>query len=267
MLALICALLAAGLAGYSRGFAAFGTAMIYIPLVTLAYDAKTAVVTLILVDLAPSLPLLWKAAPRCDRRTVLWMVAGAIALSPVGVAVLVVADQAHSQFALGAILLAAVSYMVLRPDFRIRTTPINSVGAGAVSGFAGGICGMFGPPAMVYLIGRSENPLDSRADMIVYLSSESIVLGITYFLYDMYTAWYFELSPRGAAHGKLHIPARPPIAGSFSGSYGRFRPCLSPRRYFRCPRSNAPLHVAQAGGGGAPSVRTVGGSPIRASMR
>src|SRR4030095_382451 len=92
MLALSVAALAAGRAGFSRGFAAFGAAMIYIPLVTLAYDAKTAVVTIFLVDIAPALPLIWNAAPQCDRQTISWMAAGAVALSPIGVALLLVAD-------------------------------------------------------------------------------------------------------------------------------------------------------------------------------
>src|SRR5581483_3333319 len=51
---LAIALFAAALAGFSRGYAAFGTAMIYVPLVTLAYDTKTAVVTLFLIDLIPA---------------------------------------------------------------------------------------------------------------------------------------------------------------------------------------------------------------------
>jgi hypothetical protein len=43
--------------------------MIYIPLFTLAYDAKMAVVTIFLVDTVPSLSLIWNAAPRCDKGT------------------------------------------------------------------------------------------------------------------------------------------------------------------------------------------------------
>ncbi|MBV9523529.1 MAG: sulfite exporter TauE/SafE family protein [Alphaproteobacteria bacterium] len=194
MLALSCAVFAAALAGFSRGFAAFGTAMIYVPLMTFAYDAKTAVVTLFLVDLLPALPLIWSAAPHCDRRTLSWMGLGAIALSPVGVALLLIADPARSQFILGAILLFAVTYMVLRPDFRIAPSPVNSIGAGAVSGLAGGLCGIFGPPATIYLLGRGGESRNSRADTIVYLTGESVVLGITYGFYGLYTRWYIELS-------------------------------------------------------------------------
>ena len=194
MFALGLAIVAAGLAGFSRGFAAFGAAMIFIPLVTLAYDAKTAVVTIFLVDIVPSLPLIWKAAPRCDKRAVLWMAVGAVALTPVGVTLLLVADQMQTQLAMGLILMAAASYMLFNRNFRMSAAPIASVGAGAISGFAGGLCGIFGPPAMIYLLGRSADARRARADTIVYLTGQSIILGITYLIYGLYTRWYLELS-------------------------------------------------------------------------
>jgi len=194
LLPLSLAIVAAGLAGFSRGFAAFGAAMIYIPLVTLAYDAKTAVVTIFLVDIVPSLPLIWKAAPRCDKGTISWMAVGAVALSPVGVALLLVADPMQTQLIMGFILMAAASYMLLKRSFRISAAPIMSIAAGAMSGLAGGLCGIFGPPAMIYLLGRSVDARSSRADTIVYLTGQSIILGITYLFYGMYTRWYLELS-------------------------------------------------------------------------
>jgi uncharacterized membrane protein YfcA len=194
MTALSCALVAAALAGFSRGFAAFGAAMIYVPLVTLAYDAKTAVVTLFLVDLVPSLPLVWTAAPRCDTRTIMWMAVGAVALSPIGVALLLIADPAQSQLIMGVVLLAAVTYMIFKRGFRIGATPLKSIAAGAASGLAGGLCGLFGPPAMIYLLARDSDARRSRADTIVYLTGESIVLGLTYLICGMYTRWYLELA-------------------------------------------------------------------------
>jgi hypothetical protein len=112
MAMLICALIAVAAAGFSRGFAAFGTAMIYVPVTTMAYDAQTAAVTLFLIDLLPSLPLVWKAVPQCDRRTVFLMAIGAIALTPLGVMVLLVVDQSLAQLIVGLFLLLATAYML-----------------------------------------------------------------------------------------------------------------------------------------------------------
>jgi uncharacterized membrane protein YfcA len=184
---LICALIAAAAAGFSRGFAAFGTAMIYVPLVALAYDAQTAVVTLFLADLLPSLPLVRKAAPQCDRRTVFWMAIGAIALTPLGVMVLLVVNQALAQLIVGLFLLLTTSHMLFGKTFRLGAGPAPSVTAGAVSGFVGGVCGIFGPPAMIYLLGRNVDARTTRADAIVFLTGESLILGATYIAYGMVT--------------------------------------------------------------------------------
>ncbi|AYD00376.1 sulfite exporter TauE/SafE family protein [Neorhizobium sp. NCHU2750] len=190
---LIC-VLAAAAAGFSRGFAAFGTAMIFVPLIALVYDAQTAVVTLFLIDLLPSLPLVWKAAPQCDRRTILWMSVGAMALSPLGVMVLLIVDQSLAQLIVGLFLLLTTGHMLLSTAFRLGTGPARSVAAGAVSGFAGGVCGIFGPPAMIYLLGRNMDARTTRADAIVFLTGESLILGATYIGYGMVTAPRLQLS-------------------------------------------------------------------------
>ena len=194
MLALSVTIAAAALAGFSRGYAAFGAAMIYVPPVALAYDARTAVVTLFLVDLVPSVPLIWRAAPQCDKSTILWMSVGALALTPVGVALLLVADATQIELVMGVILMAAASYMLRQRSFRMSGAPLMSVGAGAVSGLAGGLCGIFGPPALIYLLGRSADARRSRADTMVYLTGQSLILGLTYLIYGMYTLWSLELS-------------------------------------------------------------------------
>jgi uncharacterized membrane protein YfcA len=191
---LLYALIITAVAGFSRGFAAFGTAMIYVPLVTLAYDAQTAVVTLFLIDLLPSLPLVWKAIPHCDRRTAFWMAVGAIALTPLGVMVILVVDQSLAQVIVGLFLLLATSHMLFSKAFQIGAGPARSVGAGAVSGFAGGVCGIFGPPAMIYLLGRNMDARTTRADAIVFLTGESLILGATYIAYGMLTAPRLHLS-------------------------------------------------------------------------
>jgi uncharacterized membrane protein YfcA len=100
----------------------------------------------------------------------------------------------QTQLVMGLILIAAASYLLFKPNFRMNAAPIMSIGAGAISGLAGGICGIFGPPAMIYLLGRSADARSSRADTIVYLTGQSIILGITYLIYGMYTRWYLELS-------------------------------------------------------------------------
>lgn len=181
-------------AGFSRGFASFGTAMIYVPLVALAYDTKTAVITLFLVDVLPSVPLVWKAAPHCDRPTMIWMAIGAAIMSPIGVAALLFTDQEVSRLILGVLLLLIVSHMLLQQQFRVASSPRNSLLAGAAAGFAGGLYGMLGPPAVAYLLGRHNGADKTRSDIIVFVTGASLMLGVTYLIYGMYSASHLKLS-------------------------------------------------------------------------
>jgi uncharacterized protein len=99
-----------------------------------------------------------------------------------------------SQLVLGIVLFAAASLMILRPGLHFHATRLNGILAGAASGFAGGICGIYGPPAMIYLLGRKAEAHRIRADAIVFLTVESLVLGATYLGYGIYTRWDLELS-------------------------------------------------------------------------
>ena len=122
------------------------------------------------------------------------MAIGALALTPLGVMVLLVVDQSLAQLIVGLFLLLATSYMLFSKAFRLGAGPARSVGAGPASGFAGGVCGIFGPPAMIYLLGRNMDARTTRADAIVFLTGESLILGATYIGYGMVTTPRLHLS-------------------------------------------------------------------------
>jgi hypothetical protein len=176
---------AAAFAGFSRGFAAFGTAMIYVPLMTLAFDARTAVVTLFLIDILPAIPLVRRAWMDSDRITLSWMALGAALLSPVGVAILRVADRRLLELLLGLILLAATSVLLSGRNLRFSAGYRPAILAGGAAGLAGGICGIFGPPAMIYLLGRGRRGPETWADAVLFLTGESMLLGLVYVAYGM----------------------------------------------------------------------------------
>jgi uncharacterized membrane protein YfcA len=83
------------------------------------------------------------------------MAIGAIALTPLGVIVLLVVDQSLAQLIVGLFLLLATSNMLFSRAFHLGVGPTRSTATGAVSRFAGGVCGIFGPPAMIYLLSET----------------------------------------------------------------------------------------------------------------
>ena len=92
------------------------------------------------------------------------------------------------------LLLLIVSHMLLQQQFRVASSPRNSLLAGSAAGFAGGLCGMLGPPAVAYLLGRHNGADKTRSDIIVFVTGASLMLGVTYLIYGMYSASHLKLS-------------------------------------------------------------------------
>ena len=75
-----------------RGFAGFGSALIYMPLISAVYGPAVAAPTLLLFDTICSLPFALHAMPHANRREVVPVsIAGALAL-PLGVMALLWVD-------------------------------------------------------------------------------------------------------------------------------------------------------------------------------
>ena len=185
---------AACLAGFSRGFAGFGAAMIYLPFVTIAYGPITALVTLFLVDILPSLPIIYQSFRRFDRSLVLPMSLGAVISSPIGILILLAVGQQAIAIAMGVLLFLLTARMIVnyQPFFSVNRT--NSVIFGGISGVFGGAVGLYGPPAIIYLLGASDDAKQARKNIFVFLTVESVFLGAYYLLYDMYRVEHFFIS-------------------------------------------------------------------------
>jgi len=188
VLSWICAGCAAALAGFSRGYAAFGTALLYVPLMTLAFDLRTALVTLFLIDLLPALPLVGRALQHGDAGVLRPMALGALLSSPCGLILLLHMPPHLTQAAIGTLSLAAVGALSVRPGWRFAGGWPQSLAAGAAAGLVGGLSGIFGPPAMIYLLGRQDGAVTTRANATVFMTLESLILGAGYAAAGMVTS-------------------------------------------------------------------------------
>ena len=76
----LAAIAIAVVAGLVRGFAGFGSALVYMPLIAAVYGPRVAAPTLLLIDTICSLPFALQAAPQCNPREVAPVaIAGAVA--------------------------------------------------------------------------------------------------------------------------------------------------------------------------------------------
>jgi uncharacterized membrane protein YfcA len=99
----------AALAGLVRGFSGFGSALVYMPLISAVYGPTVAAPTLLLIDSICSLPIALHAMPQCNWREVAPVsVAGAVVL-PLGATALVLVDPLSLRWFITALVLAALA--------------------------------------------------------------------------------------------------------------------------------------------------------------
>ncbi len=194
VLPLLISIFAASLAGFSRGFSGFGAAMIYVPLVTIAYGPITALVTLFLIDILPSLPIIYRSVHQFDRSLVLPMSLGACIASPIGIIILLAVDRSIVQLSIGVFIIILVVRMIMKYEFIFVANTLRSFVVGSISGMIGGALGLYGPPAVLYLLGVTENAKQARKNIFVFLTVESVFLGFYYYFYDMYEKDHLLLS-------------------------------------------------------------------------
>ncbi|MFY0680287.1 MAG: sulfite exporter TauE/SafE family protein [Thalassovita sp.] len=157
------------IAGAVRGFTGFGAALVYMPVAGQLMPPIWALITLILMEVIGPLPNIPAALRVANRRDVGWLFTGAAFALPLGLAVLYRIDP--DLFRYGVCLFALTVPFVLASGVRFQSSgrkPIL-IGTGAVSGFAGGVTGVPGPPVILMLMASSAPAQVIRANVMVYL--------------------------------------------------------------------------------------------------
>jgi len=183
---LLAALIAA-LAGAARGFSGFGSALIYIPLISAIYDPKIAGATLLLIDTASGVPFGVHAFPRCDWRDVLPLTVASVLTVPLGTLLLLTVDPTALRWFIGAFVLSVVP--VLASGWRYHGKPKLPItlGVGAIAGLTNGAVQIAGPPVILYWLGGAIKATTARANMIVFFAALGSAACISYFIEKLFT--------------------------------------------------------------------------------
>lgn len=184
----ILAVVIAAVSGAARGFAGFGSALIYIPLISAIYDPRIAAVTLLIIDLASAVPLAVPAWPRCHLRDVLPMAAAAALTVPLGTMILLVADPIWLRWFISLFVLSALP--ILAGGWRYHGRPALPVtlAVGAVAGLTGGAVQIAGPPVILYWLGGAIEAAVARANMIVFFAFLGAAIAVSYAIDGLFTA-------------------------------------------------------------------------------
>jgi len=188
------AVVIAVIAGVVRGFSGFGSALIYMPLVSAVYGPKLAAPTLLLIDTICSLPFALRAIPDCNWPEVKPVtIAGALAL-PLGVATLVYVDPLALRWFIAALVLIALATLAAGWRYHGKPTVAASLGVGALAGFGAGAVQIGAPPLLVYWLGGQNSATTVRANIMVYFIMQGALSIIAYIYSDLFTGPALALS-------------------------------------------------------------------------
>ncbi|WP_029353215.1 sulfite exporter TauE/SafE family protein [Bosea sp. 117] len=192
--ALLWAASAALVAGITRGFSGFGGALIFMPLVSAAYGPEVAAPVLLAVDTVLTLPILRRALRACLWRQVLPLALAAVAMVPVGVAILGRVDPIVLRWALAGVALGLL--VLLMSGWRHSGRPHLAVtlGVGALAGTLGGVAQMSGPPVVAYWIGGNHPAAQVRANLFGFFALVTVASALAYWRHGLFTGEVGRLS-------------------------------------------------------------------------
>jgi hypothetical protein len=200
----IAAVAIAVVAGLVRGFTGFGSALIYMPLISAIYGPRLAAPTLLLIDTLCSLPFAIKAVPDCNWREVRLVMATGVLGVPLGVAALVYIDAIALRWFIAVLVLIAVAMLASGWRYHGRPTVAASLGVGALSGFGAGAVQIGAPPLLVYWLGGQNSATTVRANIMVYFIMQGVLTFVAYLYGALFSAPALALAlllgvPFGAA--------------------------------------------------------------------
>lgn len=167
---------AALVAGVVRGFAGFGTAMVYLPAAAQVLGPFEALTTLVIMDIAGPLIHVPRALRDGHPSDVLRLGAGALIFVPLGVWVLSLVEPEVFRYGVSIIALVLLALLISGVRYRGHLGKPMIFATGALGGFLGGSVGLPGPPVIMLYMASSLPPKTIRANNTLYLSLFDVIL-------------------------------------------------------------------------------------------
>ena len=176
----VAAIAVAVLSGLVRGFAGFGSALIYIPLISAVYEPRIAAATMLLIDFAGTTPFSIREIPRCDWREVPPVLLSAAAAIPVGALALLLVDPVVLRWVISTMVIVLLAVLVSGWRYHGKPTlPVMAL-VGASSGLGSGAVQIAGPPVIIFWLGGRQKAVTVRANLMVFFMAMNVVSCVTY---------------------------------------------------------------------------------------
>src|SRR3954468_153427 len=183
----VAALAVAALSGFVRGFSGFGSALIYIPLIAAIYEPRIAAPTLLLIDLAGSVPFTIRELPRCNWREVTPVTTAAALAVPLGTIALLFIDPIVLRWFIAVLVLGLLAVLASGWRYHGKPTLPVTIGVGLFAGFGAGAVQIAGPAVIIYWLSRGNTAATMRANLMVYFVLADAVIVVSYIVQGLFT--------------------------------------------------------------------------------
>jgi uncharacterized membrane protein YfcA len=184
---LVAAIAIAVISGLVRGFSGFGSALIYMPLISAVYEPRIAAATLLIIDTLCALPFALHAMPQCNWREVAPVSLAACVALPLGSLALVLVDPLWLRWLIVVLVLAALAALMSGWRYHGRPTLPAALGVGALAGFGAGAVQIGAPPLLVFWLGGANKAATVRANIMVYFIVQDAIAFLAYYWNGLFT--------------------------------------------------------------------------------
>ncbi|WP_137702051.1 sulfite exporter TauE/SafE family protein [Marimonas lutisalis] len=160
---------AAFVAGIVRGFAGFGTAMIFLPVAAQVVEPVWSIIILLVMDVIGPLPIIPRAIREGHPKDLARLVAGMLVALPVGLAVLFWVDPSVFKLAVSLLSLVLLVLLVAGVRYHGPMRPPLIYATGGLGGFLGGAVGLPGPPVILLYMASPHPATVIRANNTTFL--------------------------------------------------------------------------------------------------
>lgn len=167
---------AAFVAGTVRGFAGFGTAMVYMPVAAQLLDPFWAIITLVVMDSFGPIPNLPSVMRTANRRDLLRLAIGTVVGLPVGLFLLGLLSVDGFRTTVSLIALGMLGLLLSGLRYHGAMGRGVMFATGGLAGVLGGVSGQPGPPVILLYMTSKQPVAVVRASTMAYLYTYDILL-------------------------------------------------------------------------------------------
>lgn len=156
------------LGGLVRGFGGFGASMVWAAGMSLFLDPVVVVPTVLVLEILASVQLLPSVWRQVHWRSMCWLLGGVVVGLPVGISVLVAADDRPLRIAIAASIGVAAVLMAIGPGRSTLPGRPATIAVGTASGVLNGAFAIGGPPAILMYFSSPRQVEVGRASLIAF---------------------------------------------------------------------------------------------------